>query len=127
MEKTKGSITDVPQQNDSMGISGKQPDEIRHVKKEFVSLKKNKKRNTNKNLVIGARGIVKGKRKVGTAGKTKLIIECIIEEKWLTISILGLNIWEISNAMSSLEKIDRKTDLRDMNNLDQLGPKALRA
>lgn len=117
----------MPQQNDSMRISGKQPHEIRHVKKEFVSLKKNKKRNTNKNLVIGSHGIVKEKRKAGTVGKTKLILECIIEEQGLTISVLGLNIWEIPNYVSGLEKIERKTDLRDMNNLDQLGPKALRA
>lgn len=102
----------MPQQNDSMGISGKQPHEIRHVKKEFVSLKKNKKRNTNKNLIIGARGIVKEKRKVGTVGKTKIILECIIEEQGLNISVLGLNIWEILNDVSSLEKIERKTDLQ---------------
>lgn len=61
--------------------------------------------------------------KEGSHGKTKSILESIMEEKCLNEAVIGLNLDEGIHEELGLVKIDSGYDIHVRHNLDQLVPK----
>lgn len=101
----------------------------REEKKETCkkAIQKKKKNVAQKKLVIGTCGIDKGKSQKGPHDKKQAILECIMVVGRLTKAIIGMNIDDRNYKKLGLEIPGKNYTDPPKNNLDQLGPKILRA